>query len=105
MNDRAVFIVQEYISELYIKELPPCQKRAFMQQSYSRWAAEEILRCIQERGSKQPVTVIEEFANKMDKYSLANSNTSYIFSVGYDTAMDILDRFLLYEKEVRKNGI
>lgn len=91
MDIRAISILQEYIADM--PEPRKCKKHVFLQETYSRWAAEEILQCIQENESRPPVAVVEEFKDRMNHYSLINPNSSYIFSVAYDIAMDILDIF------------
>ena len=93
MDIRAISVLQEYIADMP-EPRKKCKKQIFLQETYSRWAAEEILRCIQENRSRPPVAVVEEFKDRMNHYSLMNPNSSYIFSVAYDIAMDILDIFL-----------
>lgn len=93
MDIRAISVLQEYIGDMP-EPRKKCKKQIFLQETYSRWAAEEILRCIQENKSRPPVAVVEEFKDRMNHYSLMNPNSSYIFSVAYDIAMDILDIFL-----------
>lgn len=93
MDIRVVSVLQEYIANMP-EPRKKCKKQVFLQETYSRWAAEEILRCILKSESLPPVTVVEEFKNRMNHYSLMNPNSSYIFSVAYDIAMDILDIFL-----------
>lgn len=108
MNDRerAMLIIRDYIFDLGFKEGSqpkssgcriqriPTKRRYFDQKSYSNWAANEILLYVQNHSDMSPIEAIEEFAKKVDRYSVKNPNTSYIFSVAYDTAMDILDIFL-----------
>lgn len=93
MDIRAISILQEYIADMP-EPRKKCKKQVFLQETYSRWAAEEILKYIQENESRPPVAVVEEFKDRMNHYSLMNRNSSYIFSVAYDIAMDILDIFL-----------
>lgn len=93
MDIRAISVLQEYIADMP-EPRKKCKRYVFLQETYSRWAAEEILRCIQENESRPPITVVEEFKDRMNRYSLMNPNSSYIFSVAYDIAMDILDIFL-----------
>lgn len=64
---------------------------SLLQESYSKWAAREILvRLIKEKETP-PLVVIEQFRDKMDEYSCRNLNTSYMFSVAKDTAEWIID--------------
>lgn len=67
----------------------------FIQYCYSQWAVDEIIKSIQKNGSKPPITVVEDFVRKMDEYSCVNPNTSLIFSIAKDSAMDILDLLIV----------
>lgn len=66
----------------------------FRQQSYTRWALQEILRRLETDRVTPPLIVIEEFADEMDRYSCCNPYTSYIFSVAKDTAQWIIDKLI-----------
>ena len=63
MDIRAISVLQEYIADMP-EPRKKCKKQIFLQETYSRWAAEEILRCIQENKSRPPVAVVEEFKVK-----------------------------------------
>lgn len=105
-RERAILIIQDYIldrgfkSDSLSKYLGcrvrriPIKRKYFDQKSYSNWAAHEVLLYVQNHSDMSPIEAIEEFAKKVDRYSVKNPNTSYIFSVAYDIAMDILDIFL-----------
>ena len=93
MDSRAVSILKGYITDMP-EANRKCKKHIFLQRTYSRWAAEEILECIQENESTPAIIVVENFRDRMNRYSLLTSNSSYIFSVAYDIATDILDIFL-----------
>lgn len=89
----AEIIVKDYIAD--IKD-PRCnyKREKFMQLSYSKWAAEEVLRTIRKRKDLSPIECVEYFTSKVDQYSLEHSKSSYIFSVAYDISMDIYDILL-----------
>lgn len=93
MNDLAIEIIQKYIADLDDKPYF-WQKPNFKQNSYTKWAANELLECIRNRPTTSVIVTIEEFIRKMDRYSCMNLKNSYMFSVAHDTAEDILDIFL-----------
>lgn len=105
-RERALLIIRDYILDLGFKEGSqfndsgcrvrriPIKRKYFDQKSYSNWAANEVLLYVQKHSDMSPIEAIEEFAKKVDRYSVKNPNTSYIFSVAYDVAMDILDVFI-----------
>lgn len=66
----------------------------FAQESYSRWAAKELIACLEKNPTTPPLLVIEEFRDKMDRYACQNKDSSYIFSVAYDMAEYIIDLLL-----------
>lgn len=61
------------------------------QESYSRWAARELLIRLEKNHNIPPLIIIEEFRDQMDDYSCKNPHTSYIFSCAKDMADWIID--------------
>lgn len=92
----AEMIVQDYILDLSDPR-SSLRRSHFKQLSYTKWAAEEVLRTIRKRRDMSPTAAVEEFVNKMDQYALMHGNLSYIFSVAYDVGLDILDIFMAAE--------
>lgn len=64
------------------------------QESYSRWAAREILTRLEKNRELPPLIVIEQFRDQMDEYSCMNRKTSYRFSVAKDMAEWLVDLLL-----------
>jgi hypothetical protein len=64
------------------------------QMSYSKWAANELLAAIKSNPGRSVHEVISMFIYKMNEYSLKGSE-SYLFSVAYDIAVDIYDKYIL----------
>lgn len=93
----ATSIIYDYISELghYRKRkiLIGVEKQYFKQESYSRWAAYELIVRLKDR-SKPPTMIVEDFIRTMDSYSCVSQDSSFIFSVAKDTAEYILDLIL-----------
>lgn len=50
------------------------------QESYSRWAAMELLIRLEENPATPPLIIIEEFKDQMDHYLCRNLHNSYVFS-------------------------
>lgn len=77
--------------EVYISLLPQPtvgdSKSVFAHRSYSVWAAESILNAVENSRRINPVTIIEQFVWKFNKYSCNH----YMFAVAHDIALDILD--------------
>lgn len=91
----AVRYIHSYIRDIRIR-IPKVEKdREFRQLTYSIWAANELISRLRDDCGMPPLTVIEDFTYEMDSYSMINIDTSFIFSVGFDTAMDIYDHLLL----------
>lgn len=93
MNDLAIEIIRKYIVDLENRAYL-WQKPSFKQNSYAKWAANELLECIRNRPTTSVIVTIEDFIRRMDRYSCMNLKNSYMFSVAHDTAEDILDIFL-----------
>jgi hypothetical protein len=94
MNDIALEIIHQYIAELHVPTVTLNNEARFRKDSYSLWAAYEILRLVAQNPDRRPVEVIEEFCYAMDDLSCQTYSTSWIFSCAYDIATDILCRFL-----------
>ena len=89
-NSKAIAIVLEYISKL---ERPgkhqPLLYFAFY--SYSRWAAKELLKELEQHSDMPAIDVVDHF-------STMNKDTSFCFSTAHDVATDILDELILEKK-------
>lgn len=80
-----------YCLEHWSKSKPYQQERNLEQESYSRWAINEILTLLENSDNTPPLIVIEQFRDKMDRYSCINPRTSYVFSCAKDIAEWIID--------------
>lgn len=93
MNDRAIRAIESYIYELKDPQMDWIKWRRD-QCIYSRWAANEVLGYVKLHNDISAIQAVEEFIAKMDKYACLDNKNSYIFSVAYDIATDILDLLL-----------
>jgi hypothetical protein len=89
-NDRAIEIVR-HLLRTALKRASNDKGFSQKQESYSRWATREILILLEKNRDKPPLTVVEEFRDKMDRYSCINLENSYKFSVAKDMAEWIID--------------
>lgn len=76
----------------------------FAQQSYARWAMQEIIRYVGKNSNTPIYILMEEFRSKMDDAACEAKDPSknFMFSVAYDVATDVLDYFLTYEERAYK---
>lgn len=70
------------------------QTAEYKQETYSLWAARELLNELRKNKGKPPLIVIEDFRDKMDRYSCMNPATSFIFSVAKDTVEMFIDMII-----------
>lgn len=87
-------IIKEYYFTSAFEKESKWRRYTFAQVSYSRWAASTLIKELESHPKDPPLLVVEKFRDKMNEYSLLNRNTSYIFSVAYDVAQDIVDRLI-----------
>lgn len=80
-----------YCLKHWSKNKPQRRECDLERESYLRWAVDEILVLLENSNDTPPLLVIEEFRDKMDRYSCLNSRTSYVFSCAKDTAEWIID--------------
>ena len=88
-NETAIEFVRGYCARLEQQTYPLWRSPEFAQMSYSKTAAYEILSLLESNKDVPPLQTIEEFRDKMNKYSCLNTKTSIMFSVAYDIADDI----------------
>lgn len=89
-TDRAIYIIQYCLDKL-LKEITYQYGYSLEQESYSRWAAKELLSHLRENPTIPPLLIIEEFRDQMDEYSKVNPDTSLIFASGRDLAEWIIN--------------
>jgi hypothetical protein len=89
-NDRAIEVVR-HLLRTALRKTSNEKGFSLKQESYSRWAAREILILLEKNCDEPPLTVVEQFRDRMDRYSCVNIETSYKFSVAKDTAEWIID--------------
>lgn len=70
------------------------QTDEYKQEVYSLWAARELLNELRKNRSNPPLIVMENFRDKMDRYSCMNPSTSFIFSVAKDTIEMFIDMII-----------
>lgn len=76
----------------------------FQTRSCQKWAVNELLLYLKKFPLKDPIKATEEFVFKMDDLACRQGDT-YMFSIAYDTSMDVLDMLLLNKiKEGYQNG-
>ncbi len=92
-HKQVIRIVQEYLDESLTK-ISFWQGYSLAQSSYSRWAATELLKILQDKENIPPLIILEDFKSQMDNYACMNRASSYIFSVAYDMAECIIDQLL-----------
>ena len=94
MREKIIADIQQYIRDLDKRQIYDYRSLAFEQRSYSQFAADELLRLLENDNSTPPIMIIEDFVAKMDKYACMSTSNSFIFSVAYDTAIYFLERTL-----------
>lgn len=70
------------------------QTDEYKQETYSLWASRELLNELRKNKAKPPLIVMEDFRDKMDRYSCMNPATSFIFSVAKDTVEMFIDMII-----------
>lgn len=91
---RAIDIVLDYKKNIKKPETFFMERFGFTHSSYIRWCVDEIIDQIQSLIFVDPLECVERFAKRMNKYSTIKHNYSQIFSIAYDTSMDIYDTLL-----------
>ena len=98
----AIRIIQWYIRELQRQACCEWQERLLAQTYYSKIAAVKLLQSIKTNKSLSPLTIVENFGDKMNRYACMNDFNTTMFSIQADAAEFILDEIVVY-KERRKS--
>lgn len=95
MNDLAVSAIRRYLNEDLFEPESNWPIFEFSRRSYSRWAVEEILDRVIQEPETDPIAVIQEFIDTVDRFSEIDGerNTDFIFITAKETAEELL--FLL----------
>ena len=94
MNEAVILILQDYITEHLFEPAANWPKYYFLERSYSRWVANEIIERIKAQPSKAPIIVIEDFILELDDCCDRNQNSKTLFSIARDAAEEIIRLFL-----------
>lgn len=94
----AIRIIRWYIRELQKYARCEWQARQLAQTYYSKIAAVKLLRIIKTDMSLSPMTIVENFRDKMNHYACMNDFNSTMFSIQADAAEYILDEIVVYEE-------
>lgn len=93
-NSIAIQVVENYVGRLQRQPYPYWRSLDFAYQSYSKSAAIDILNILKKDATTPPLILIEEYKDLMDRYSCESKRSSFMFSVAYDTADDIIDELI-----------
>ena len=93
-TDRAIYIIQYCLDKL-LKEVTYQYGYSLEQESYSRWAARELLDRLRKNPITPPLLIIEEFRDQMDGYSKINPDTNLVFNSGKDLAEWIINLLIV----------
>jgi len=90
-RDYILSVIREYAFERWAEPERPLSRENFIQRSYRQWAINEIVWNLKMCPDKPSLVVIEEFMDKMERFSRRNRKAGVIFSTAFDVAADILD--------------
>lgn len=101
MYEDEVLRTKKYLMDMYIKDYPKdyyeTKKSIFLQESYSKSTAIEIIKLLNYGGfDVDPKRILEWYIDEIVTFMETKSNTDseWMFSVSYDVATDVLS--LLY---------
>lgn len=102
MSKEAVLAIRAYMQKYLFIPRSNWPTDEFRRRSYSRWAADEIMKMIENDPINQdPINNVEKFMDDMDHYlDLSENRDSYfIFMVAKETAEDIMCLLLKGDKK------
>lgn len=92
-NHRAATVIHSYIDDCLFPPEGNWPKSFFLERSYSRWAALEILAEVVSKDYIPALTVAKEFLGKVNKalFSDGEKSVQFIFRVARNVAEDIIE--------------
>ena len=92
MHEIAVAVISDYIEDALFEPAKNWPDTWFIQRSYERWAAGEILTRVSDNPTTSAVSIIESFMIQMLIFSSKAKDTKgpNIFTIAKETAEDIL---------------
>ena len=94
----AVRIIRSYIRELEHNVQYQWQEKHLAQIYYSKIAAIKLLSYVKTDKLLSPMTIVENFRDKMNEYACMNDFNSRMFSIQVDVAEYILDEIVVYQE-------
>lgn len=94
---RALSIIDSLREGWYDSPITYNKKRAYFEcESYQHSAIGEIRRYLMDHNKEDPIKVVDDFCYMVDDFACKtkNSTASFMFSVYYDVATDIMDALL-----------
>lgn len=83
--------ITEYCLKQSIKNRVDWYGDSFISNSYSIWAAKELLIRLNSNRDIPPLITLENFEELMDEYACKNINNSFLFSCAKDMTRWIID--------------
>ena len=94
----AVRIIRLYIRDLEQYAPFQWQDKHLAQTYYSKIAAMKLIKEIRSNELLSPMTIVENFRDKMNHYACMNDFNSTMFSIQADVAEYILDEIVVYQE-------
>ena len=96
MNEAAAAVIVDYIEDALFEPAKNWPDTWFIQRSYERWAAGEILTRVLDNPTMPAIPIIESFMIQMLIFSSKTKDTKgpNIFTIAKETAEDILLLFV-----------
>ena len=93
-DERQIRTIIDYVEEYLPEPQATWPKVEFLRMSYSRWAANYIIKLLYNNPTHTPIRVIEDFKYQMNKYIQKSTNhpeANVPFQYAYEVACDLED--------------
>lgn len=88
---KAESIIRRYIGEYLPEPGRNWPKYHFMERSYARWAAYELIGRIRECREADPLETVRNFLETVSEFAASDHGNVLMFSAAQEVAVDILD--------------
>lgn len=91
MNEIAISIIYDFLIDYEDPSYRHWRRKFFKKQSYAVWACQELIFLLEDNKMKNPISLIKNFANKMERFSEIRDSEDNPFDVALCIANDVLD--------------
>lgn len=102
LNKTVIRLIHGYLQKLESDPIPT-RIEELEYYSYSKSALKDILACLETEPELPPLSIVMEYRDKMDRFACEKPDNSFMFSLAYDVAENIIDEIIMITHRKEKD--